>query len=70
MKPQLYQPQEGQQIQGMNMTYNGQYGLMNNSFMHCQVYPNIYKKLRETMVDNMAKPKEVLIVIDEHGEAV
>lgn len=38
--------------------------------MHCQVYPNIYNVLRETMVDNMAKPKEVLVVIDEHGEAV
>ena len=22
------------------------------------------------MVDNMAKPKEVLVVVDEHGEAV
>lgn len=27
-------------------------------------------ELRETLIDIMAKPKEVLVVIDEYGEAV
>lgn len=44
--------------------------LLNNSYMHGQVYPKILEDLRETMIDKMAKPKEVLVVIDEHGEAV
>lgn len=38
--------------------------------MHAQVYPEIMAQLRETMIDTMAKPKEVLVVIDENGEAV
>lgn len=38
--------------------------------MHAQVYPEIMFQLRETMVNTMAKPKEVLVVIDENGEAV
>lgn len=41
-----------------------------SSFMHAQVYPEVLAQLRETMVDTMAKPKEVLVVIDENGEAV
>jgi exportin-1 len=40
------------------------------SYMHAQVYPEIMHELRESMVDTMAKPKEVLVVIDENGEAV
>ena len=38
--------------------------------MHSQIYPSIFQDLRETLVDTMAKPKEVLVVIDENGEAV
>jgi exportin-1 len=38
--------------------------------MHSQVYPPILQDLRETMLDTMAKPKEVLVVIDENGDAV
>jgi len=45
-------------------------GLLSNSFMHSQVYPPILQQVRETMVDQMVKPKEVLVVIDENGEAV
>jgi hypothetical protein len=37
--------------------------------MHCQIYPSILKDLRETLIDTMAKPKEVLVVIDDNGEA-
>lgn len=44
--------------------------LLNNSFMHYQVYPKIMEQVREIMIDQMAKPKEVLVVIDENGEAV
>lgn len=38
--------------------------------MHSQVYPEILYDLKETLIDTMAKPKEVLVVIDENGEAV
>ena len=44
--------------------------LLNNSFMHYQVYPQILEHVRLLMIDFMAKPKEVLVVIDENGEAV
>ena len=50
---------------GMNL---GQ--LLNTSFLHCQVYPAILDNVRNIMIDYMAKPKEVLVVIDENGEAV
>lgn len=45
-------------------------GLLSGSFMHSQVYPVILEPVREFMIDQMAKPKEVLVVIDENGEAV
>jgi hypothetical protein len=38
--------------------------------MHSQVYPSILHELRQTLVDTMVKPKEVLVEVDEHGEAV
>jgi len=38
--------------------------------MHCQVYPAILEQVRLVIIDRMAKPKEVLVVIDENGEAV
>lgn len=55
---------------GMNLNY-GQFqnGIL-NSFMHTQIYPAIMEELRETIIDIMAKPREVLVVIDEYGEAV
>ncbi len=40
------------------------------SQLHLQVYPPIIDSIRDLLLDNMAKPKEVLIVIDENGEAV
>jgi len=51
-------------FQGINL------GTLNASFMHCQVYPTILDHVREIMINQMAKPKEVLVVIDENGEAV
>jgi exportin-1 len=44
--------------------------LMANSFLHFNVYPQILEQVRLIMIDQMAKPKEVLVVIDENGEAV
>jgi exportin-1 len=38
--------------------------------MHSQVYPPILDDVKEFLVDFMARPKEVLVVIDENGEAV
>ena len=37
--------------------------------MHNQIYPEVLQQLRETLIDKMAKPKEVLVVIDENGDA-
>lgn len=38
------------------------------SFLSTQVFPPILTQLRETMLDFMVKPKEVLVSIDEDGE--
>jgi exportin-1 len=32
------------------------------------VYPEIYRLLRSSLIDLMAKPKEVLLSLDEDGE--
>lgn len=58
-----------------NQYYSESFGmnfgsLLNNSFMHYQIYPVILEQVREIMINHMAKPKEVLVVIDENGEAV
>lgn len=44
--------------------------LLNNSFMHFKIYPPILQEVRLIAIDYMAKPKEVLVVTDENGEAV
>ena len=42
-----------------------------NSFMHANVYKEIMVLLRETIIDVMPKPPEVLVKIDQDtGEAV
>ncbi len=43
---------------------------LSTSYLHRDVYPAIVAEVRELMADTMVKPKEVLIVIDENGEAV
>lgn len=52
-------------VNGMNLQILG-----NQSFMHSQVYHNILDDVKEILIDFMARPKEVLVVIDENGEAV
>lgn len=63
---QLYQRQGGQT--------NGPIGtlvqILPHSFMHSQIYPCILDQLRESILDHMAKPKEVLVEVDENGNAV
>lgn len=46
------------------------YGVLHGSYMASQIYPEILPKVEHIMVDFMVKPKEVLVVIDENGEAV
>lgn len=56
--------------------YNGQHflnfsgSLLGGNFLQSQVYPPVLEAVRQTLVDNMVKPKEVLVVQDENGEAV
>ena len=38
------------------------------SQLHLQVYPEILTEVKELHIDEMAKPKEVLISIDENGD--
>lgn len=45
-------------------------GTLNSSFLQAHIYPPILKELRVTLIDNMVRPKEVLVVIDEDGVAV
>ena len=44
--------------------------LLANSFMHSQIYPAVLDQLIESILDHMAKPKEVLVEVDENGNAV
>jgi exportin-1 len=46
------------------------YGVLHGSFMSSQVYPEVLAQVEQIMVDCMVKPKEVLVVIDDNGEAV
>lgn len=45
-------------------------GVIPGSYICSQVYPPIFNQVELTLIDFMAKPKEVLVVIDEDGEAV
>ena len=36
--------------------------------MHAHVYPPILTEVKQIIFDNMAKPKEVLLSIDDNGE--
>lgn len=44
--------------------------LLNSSFLHSQCYPEVLKSLREMLINNMAKPREVLIMEDDNGDVV
>ena len=50
--------------------HHGVQAFLQSSFMHSQIYPNIMDQLRESILDHMAKPKEVLVEVDENGNAV
>lgn len=67
-KKSIFNGMTPNQIPGINLDTSQ--NLLQNSFMHGQIYPKILEDLRETMIDKMAKPKEVLVVIDDNGEAV
>jgi exportin-1 len=54
----------------MGGTPNFMQTLLNCSQMHAQIYPEVLSNLRESYLDLMARPKEVLVVVDENGEAV
>jgi exportin-1 len=45
-------------------------GALSGTFLSKEIYPQILSQLEQIMVDTMVKPKEVLVVIDENGEAV
>ena len=38
------------------------------SQLHLQLYPEVLNEVKELHIDEMAKPKEVLISIDENGD--
>ena len=44
--------------------------LLKNSELRTKVFPTACKLICECIIDNMAKPEEVLVVIDENGNAV
>lgn len=46
------------------------YSVLSGTFLSQHVYPEIFHRVEEVMVDFMVKPKEVLVVINEDGEAV
>ena len=41
-----------------------------NSYLHANVYPNILQQLRATLIENMARPREVLVMTDDNGDIV
>lgn len=45
-------------------------GVLHGSYMSMNIYPEVFSAIEQVMVDFMVKPKEVLVVIDENGEAV
>ena len=55
---------------GVHFTNMNFGNILQSSFMHNQVYPAILQHIRMILIDQMAKPKEVLVVVDENGEAV
>jgi exportin-1 len=46
------------------------YSVLQGSFMSQHVYPEIFANVEQILVDKMVKPKEVLVVIDDNGDAV
>lgn len=38
------------------------------SLLHAHVYPEVLREVKNILFDHMAKPKEVLLSIDDNGE--
>ena len=57
-----------QTIPGMDLSNFGMQQQGAVSQLHLQLYPEILNEVRELHIDEMAKPKEVLIQIDENGD--
>ena len=68
----MFQQAEVPQIQGMDFAsfsgFTTQQSTQMATQLHQQVYPQILDQVKVTMINYMAKPKEVLITIDENGE--
>ena len=46
------------------------YSVLQGSYLSTNVLPEIFSQVEQVMVDFMVKPKEVLVVVNEDGEAV
>ena len=46
------------------------FSVLSGSFLSQYVFPEIFTQIEQVMIDFMVKPKEVLVVVDENGEAV
>lgn len=57
-------------MNGNAFHHQGIQAFLQGSHMHSQVYPYIMDQLRESILDHMAKPKEVLVEVDENGNAI
>ena len=55
-------------IPGMDLGAFGMQSQGASSQLHLQVYPEVLNEVKELHIDEMAKPKEVLISIDENGD--
>ena len=61
--------QTSTQIPGMNIPVASQ-AQQAPSLMHAHVYPQILAEVKNIMFDHMAKPKEVLLSIDDNGDVM
>ena len=61
----------------MNFQGLGQGGMMggnkignslSSSYLYTQVYENVLNEVKKVMMSQMAKPREVLISVDENGD--
>jgi len=43
---------------------------LQGSFLHANIYPKILQDLRSTLIEKMARPNEVLVMIDDNGDTI
>lgn len=41
---------------------------LSSSYLYTQVYENVLNEVKKVMMSQMAKPREVLISVDENGD--